>query len=145
MLTLAELGVLRDVTILPSGRVRVDITPTYTGCPAVETMRTDLATRLSAEGFADIEIRTLLDPPWSSDRVTSSGRRKLREHGISAPGPARETGAVWLSVPTVRHRPACPRCGGTDTAETSRFGATACKSLWHCRTCQEPFEHFKEI
>lgn len=147
MLTLAELGVLRDVAVLPSGRVRVDITPTYTGCPATDAMRTDLAARIHAAGFADVEVRTLLDPPWTSDWITPSGRRKLRQHGIAPPGPrpAQERGPVWLSLPAVRHSPACPRCASTETAETSRFGATACKSLWRCRTCQEPFEYFKEI
>ncbi|MFC9847853.1 1,2-phenylacetyl-CoA epoxidase subunit PaaD [Streptomyces sp. NPDC060223] len=147
MLTLAELGVLREVAVLPSGRVRVDITPTYTGCPAIETMRNDLARRIRAEGFTDVEVRTLLDPPWSSQWITDSGRRKLREHGISPPGPvpAGRTGTVWLSLPTARYSPPCTRCDSTDTAEISRFGATACKSLWRCGSCREPFEHFKEI
>ncbi|MET8947836.1 1,2-phenylacetyl-CoA epoxidase subunit PaaD [Streptomyces sp. NPDC004542] len=146
MLTLAELGVLRAVVVLPSGRVRVDITPTYTGCPATETIRDDLAAGIRAHGYKDVEIRTLLDPPWSTEWITESGRTKLREHGISPPGPRpAPPGPVPLPLPGLRHRPACPRCASTDTAETSRFGATACKSLWRCRSCQEPFEHFKEI
>ncbi|MER7544662.1 1,2-phenylacetyl-CoA epoxidase subunit PaaD [Actinomadura sp.] len=145
MLTLAELGVLRDVTE-ESGRVEVTITPTYTGCPALDTMRADLRKSLADAGYGDVEIRTVLDPPWTSDWISDSGRRKLREAGIAPPGPAprRASGPIPLALgPTRRVR--CPHCGSADTAEVSRFGATACKSLRRCESCREPFEHFKEI
>ncbi|NKZ07827.1 1,2-phenylacetyl-CoA epoxidase subunit PaaD [Actinomadura latina] len=145
MLTLAELGVLRDVTE-DTGRVEVTITPTYTGCPALDTMRADLRSRLADAGYTDVQVRTVLHPPWTTDWISDAGRRKLHEAGIAPPGaaPHRPSGPIPLSLgPTRRVR--CPRCGSADTVELSRFGATACKSLRRCDACREPFEHFKEI
>lgn len=145
MLTLAELGVLRDVTE-DTGRVEVTITPTYTGCPALDTMRADLRHRLADAGYADVRVRTVLDPPWTTDWISAAGRRKLHEAGIAPPGPVprRPSGPIALSLGPTR-RIECPRCGSADTVELSRFGATACKSLRRCDACREPFEHFKEI
>ncbi|MEO3823307.1 1,2-phenylacetyl-CoA epoxidase subunit PaaD [Actinomadura sp. B10D3] len=145
MLTLAELGVLRDVTEGP-GRVEVTITPTYTGCPALDAMRDDLRNRLAEAGYAEVRIRTVLDPPWTTDWISEPGRRKLAAAGVSPPGPAplRASGPIPLTLGPTR-RIACPRCGSADTAELSRFGSTACKSLRRCAACHEPFEHFKEI
>ncbi|MEV4670076.1 MULTISPECIES: 1,2-phenylacetyl-CoA epoxidase subunit PaaD [Actinomadura] len=145
MLTLAELGVLRDVREEP-GRVEVTITPTYTGCPALDAMRADLRRRLADAGYADVEVRTVLDPPWTTDWISEPGRRKLREAGIAPPGaaPRRAPGPIPLTLGPTRGVP-CPRCGSSDTVELSRFGATACKSLRRCESCREPFEHFKEI
>ncbi|WP_279497406.1 1,2-phenylacetyl-CoA epoxidase subunit PaaD [Actinomadura rubrisoli] len=145
MVTLAELGVLRDVRVA-AGHVEVTITPTYTGCPALDAMRDDLRARLGAAGYPDVRVRTALDPPWTTDWISESGRRKLAAAGVAPPGPAprRAAGPIPLSLgPTRRVR--CPRCGSSDTTELSRFGATACKSLRHCGACREPFEHFKEI
>ncbi len=146
MLTLAELGVLRDVTAAPSGVV-VSITPTYTGCPAIDTMRDDLRARFRKAGFDRVEVRTVLDPPWTSDWISEDGRRKLAEAGIAPPGPAprRADGPVPLVLGPTRRRTRCPHCGSDDTRELSRFGATACRSLYRCDGCREPFEHFKEI
>lgn len=145
MLTLADLGVLRDVTV-EGERVVVAITPTYSGCPAMDTMRDDIEHALRGAGFADVEIRTVLRPAWSSDWITERGRRALAAAGIAPPGPAPRTdGPVPLTLGPSRLRVPCPLCGGTDTEEVSRFGATACRSLWRCRSCAEPFEHFKEI
>ncbi|TMQ90861.1 phenylacetate-CoA oxygenase subunit PaaJ [Actinomadura soli] len=145
MLTLAELGVLRDVSEA-SGRVEVTITPTYTGCPALDAMRDDLRTRLTEAGYADVQVRTVLDPPWTTDWISEPGRRKLSAAGISPPGsaPRRTSGPIPLTLGPTR-RIDCPRCGSSDTVELSRFGATACKSLRRCDACHEPFEHFKEI
>ncbi|GAA1793102.1 1,2-phenylacetyl-CoA epoxidase subunit PaaD [Actinomadura chokoriensis] len=145
MLSLAELGVLRDVTE-ETGRVEVTITPTYTGCPALDTMRADLRHRLADAGYTDVRVRTVLDPPWTTDWISAAGRRKLHEAGIAPPGPAprRASGPIPLTLgPTRRIR--CPHCGSAETVELSRFGATACKSLRRCDACREPFEHFKEI
>jgi ring-1,2-phenylacetyl-CoA epoxidase subunit PaaD len=146
MLTLSDLGVLRDVR-LEEGIVVVDITPTYTGCPAMGTMRADLLRALHEAGFPDVDVRTVLAPPWSTDWITPEGRRKLAEAGIAPPGPAprRDPGPVPLHVGAPRRMASCPLCGSADTEELSEFSATACKALRRCRSCREPFEHVKEI
>ncbi|MFC7897065.1 1,2-phenylacetyl-CoA epoxidase subunit PaaD [Streptomyces sp. NPDC057381] len=144
MLTLADLGVLRDVEVTGEGVVVASLTPTYSGCPAMAEMRADVAARLRAAGYGRVEIRTVLDPPWTSDWITESGRRKLAEHGIAPPGAA-PRGPVPLVLSPTRPAVPCPRCGSRDTEETSRFAATSCKALWRCRACREPFEHVKEI
>ncbi|MBU6532049.1 1,2-phenylacetyl-CoA epoxidase subunit PaaD [Streptomyces mayonensis] len=144
MLTLADLGVLRDVEVRADGTVVASLTPTYSGCPAMAEMRADVAARLRAAGYARVEIRTVLDPPWTSDWITGSGRRKLIEHGIAPPGRA-PRGPVPLVLSPTRPAVPCPRCGSRDTEETSRFAATSCKALWRCRSCREPFEYVKEI
>ncbi|MFE7276608.1 1,2-phenylacetyl-CoA epoxidase subunit PaaD [Streptomyces sp. NPDC057623] len=146
MLTLADLGVLRDVELTEDGTVVASLTPTYSGCPAMAEMRADVAARLRDAGYTRVEIRTVLDPPWTSDWITQAGRRKLTEHGIAPPGPApRNGGSVPLVLSPTRHAVTCPRCGSAHTEETSRFAATSCKALWRCRACREPFEYVKEI
>jgi len=147
MLTVADLGILRDVST-EEGRLVVTITPTYSGCPALREIAADVRRRLGQAGYADVTVRTALAPPWSSDWITAEGRRKLRAAGIAPPGPApRYPGPVPLTLTaTARHAPvACPRCGSADTAQTAAFGATACKALYRCRSCREPFEYVKDI
>lgn len=146
VLTLADLGVLRDVA-LDGDRVVVTVTPTYSGCPAMGVIRAELAARLRAAGHPEVEVRTVLHPPWTSDWISEAGRRALAEHGVAPPGPAprRPAGPVPLTLTAPRRSVACPRCGSTDTEQTSEFGATACKALRRCRSCVEPFEHVKEI
>jgi ring-1,2-phenylacetyl-CoA epoxidase subunit PaaD len=145
MLTLEDLGVLRSVEE-DGSRVTVAITPTYSGCPAMATMRDDLVHRLRDAGYADVRVRVQLDPAWSSDWITERGRDALRAHGLSAPGPApRRDGPVPLSLLPTRRALACPRCGSARVELTSEFGATACKALYRCAECLEPFEHVKEI
>ncbi|WP_236652315.1 1,2-phenylacetyl-CoA epoxidase subunit PaaD [Streptacidiphilus neutrinimicus] len=149
MLTLADLGVLREVRVDEDGVTAV-LTPTYTGCPALAEMRADVATALRAAGFADghVRVETQLSPAWSTDDITAEGRRKLAEAGIAPPGaaPKRAGGPVPLTLgPTRAAVVHCPHCGSADTEETSRFGATACKALRRCRACREPFEQVKEI
>lgn len=145
MLTLADLGVLREVRA-DGDRVVVALTPTYSGCPALREMRGDLARRLAAAGYPDVEIRTVLSPAWSTDWITAEGRRKLAAAGVAPPGPAPRppAGPVPLTL-MARPAPACPSCGSPDTIQTAAFGATACKDLYRCRSCAEPFEHVKEI
>ncbi|TKG70762.1 1,2-phenylacetyl-CoA epoxidase subunit PaaD [Prauserella endophytica] len=145
MLTLADLGVLREVSE-EDGKVVVAITPTYSGCPAMDTMRDDLVHALRAAGYAEVEVRTVLRPAWSSDWITEDGRRKLAEAGISPPGAApRRSVPVPLTLGPPARRVRCPRCGSAETERLSEFGATACKALHRCRACREPFEHVKEI
>lgn len=158
MLTLADLGVLRDVRVRggedggAAGTVVATITPTYSGCPAMTEMRHDLHRALRDAGFHDVRIETALSPPWSSDWITERGRAKLADVGISPPGTAPRTGRgpVPLTLRAPGGGPAessvrCPRCGSADTELTSTFGPTACRALWRCRACAEPFEHVKEI
>ena len=145
MLTLADLGVLRSVSV-SDGRVVVAITPTYTGCPAMDTMRDDLEHALVTAGFADVEVRTQLSPAWTSDWISASGRQKLASAGIAPPGAApRRSGPIPLTLSAPVSAVRCPLCGSADTEEQSRFGATACKALRRCRACAEPFEQVKEI
>ncbi|SFD23855.1 ring-1,2-phenylacetyl-CoA epoxidase subunit PaaD [Streptomyces aidingensis] len=144
MISLAELGVLRDVRLLDGGRTaEVELTPTYTGCPALEAMAEDIRRALHTADprLARVSVRTVLSPPWSTDDITEEGRRKLAAAGIAPPrrpGPARGPVPVALAI-------RCPRCGSTDTELISRFSSTACKALRRCRTCREPFDHVKEV
>ena len=145
MLTLADLGVLREVAVV-DGRAVATITPTYSGCPAMASMRDDLVRVLRARGFDDVEVKVSLDPAWSSDWISPRGRQALAEAGISPPGPApRRDGPIPLTLLPVRRALTCPHCGSDDVALTSEFGATSCKALYSCRACREPFEHVKEI
>jgi ring-1,2-phenylacetyl-CoA epoxidase subunit PaaD len=144
MLTLADLGVLREVSVVDD-RVVVAITPTYSGCPAMDTMRDDLEHALRGAGYREVEVRTVLHPAWTSDWITPDGRRKLAGAGIAPPGPVARTGPIPLTLGVPVHSVVCPRCGSSDTTEVSRFGSTACKALYRCRGCAEPFDHVKEI
>ncbi len=146
MVTLEDLGILRDV-MAEDGRLVVTITPTYSGCPALREIAHDLRRRLTAAGFADVTVRTELAPAWSSDHITEEGREKLRAAGIAPPNRAQVSQGP-VPVPLTlsrRERVACPRCGSANTEQTAAFGATACKSLFRCADCREPFEHVKEI
>lgn len=151
MLTLADLGVLRDVRVEPgvdgaAERVVVTITPTYSGCPAMATMRDDLVHTLHDHGFTDVQVAVSLHPAWSSDWITERGRRALTEHGISAPGAApHHDGPIALNLLPARRTLGCPRCGADEVALVSEFGPTACKAAYRCTACLEPFEHVKEI
>jgi ring-1,2-phenylacetyl-CoA epoxidase subunit PaaD len=149
MVTLADLGILRGVAA-EGERVVVTITPTYSGCPALREMAHDLRHRLTQAGFTDVILRTELAPAWSSDWITAEGRRKLRAAGIAPPGPARQRrfppGPVPLTLTATRREPVpCPRCGSAVTTQTAAFSATACKALFRCEACREPFEYVKEI
>ena len=147
VLTLAELGVLRGVEIGADGRVIVAITPTYSGCPALDEMRADVRARLADAGYYDVEVRTVLQPAWTTDMITPAGRRKLAEHGIAPPnrvGP-RPAGPIPLQLSLPRRQVPCPLCGSANTVELSRFSSTACKALRRCDDCREPFEHLKEL
>jgi ring-1,2-phenylacetyl-CoA epoxidase subunit PaaD len=142
VLTLGDLGVIRDLRLAGDGTVEVDLTPTYTGCPAMAVIADDVRDALRQAGADQVRIRTVLAPAWTTDWMSETGRRKLREYGIAPPGPAAHAagGPVKLAF-SVR----CPHCGSPDTREVSHFGSTPCKALWTCRSCAEPFDSFKAI
>jgi ring-1,2-phenylacetyl-CoA epoxidase subunit PaaD len=146
MLTLADLGILRAVDEI-AGQVVVTITPTYTACPAIETMRHDITRALDQAGYPGATVRTVLQPAWSSDWISADGRRKLAEAGIAPPGAVRTrpAGPVPLTLVPFAGVVACPHCGSPATELVSEFSATACRSLRRCPACREPFEHVKEI
>lgn len=146
VITLAELGVLRGVHVCGIGKVDVELTPTYTGCPAIEAMTADIEQVLRERGMAEVSVRTVLSPAWSTDDISAEGRRKLAEFGIAPPRPHSTdgTGSGGGPIPlTLSVR--CPHCGSTDTELLSRFSSTACKALRRCVACREPFDHFKEL
>ena len=138
VLTIADLGVLRAVEMAEDGSVTVWVTPTYSGCPAMDAIRADVEQALRRDGFEDVSVELVLSPAWTTDWMSAAGKRKLADYGIAPPQPRTGDGVVSLSL-TLR----CPQCGSPDTRELSRFGSTACKSLWVCDACHEPFDHFK--
>lgn len=154
VVTLAELGVVRRVSEPEPGHVDVELTPTYTGCPAIEAMAADIGRVLREGGAERVTVRTVLTPPWSTDDISPEGRRKLAEHGVAPPrhsSAAERPVLVGLS-PTRRTDPErqpervrCPQCGSADTTLLARFSSTACKALRRCEFCREPFDHFKEV
>nr|WP_308201244.1 1,2-phenylacetyl-CoA epoxidase subunit PaaD [Actinoplanes maris] len=146
MLTLAELGILREVRETDDG-VEVTITPTYSGCPAMEAISADLVRALHDAGYGRARVRTSLAPAWTTDWISASGRAKLAAAGIAPPGPApaRAAGPVPLVLGVREEHVACPRCGAESTERLAAFGATACRELRRCPACREPFEHVKEI
>jgi ring-1,2-phenylacetyl-CoA epoxidase subunit PaaD len=141
VLTVADLGVLRSVELAPDGAIEVVLTPTYSGCPAMAAIVADVRAAVTTAGFTDVRVRTTLSPAWTTDWLSEVGRRRLAEYGIAPPGPAPGPVPVRLTARPV----ACPQCGSSDVRELSRFGSTACKSLWQCSTCREPFDYFKAL
>jgi ring-1,2-phenylacetyl-CoA epoxidase subunit PaaD len=137
VLTIADLGVLRDVTVTANG-VEVAITPTYSGCPAMNLIAAEIEIALARAGIGGA-VRTVLSPAWTTAWLSAEGRRKLLEYGIAPPPAAASRRALFGTD----EAPACPRCRSPATEKLSEFGSTACKSLWRCRACAEPFDQFK--
>lgn len=140
VLSVVELGIIRDVAVGEAG-VKITITPTYSGCPAMRMMEQDMRDALAAEGIANVTFETVYAPAWTSDWIPPDAREKLRRFGIAPPGPAQPAGLVMLA-----RRPApvaCPYCGSTNTERRSEFGSTACKAIHFCVACGQPFDEFK--
>ena len=146
-LSLCDLGIVRAVQANSDGGIEVTLTPTYSGCPATEQIEQDVVSALTHAGLGPVQIKLQRAPAWTTDWISDEGRRKLREYGIAPPGPVPPGAAVPIRL--VRRTPApaveCPRCASTDTERLSAFGATACKALYRCLACREPFEHFKPL
>jgi ring-1,2-phenylacetyl-CoA epoxidase subunit PaaD len=138
VISIDDLGILRAVETCDDGTILVTITPTYSGCPAMDAIRSDIRSVLAAHGFDKVEVRTALRPAWSTDWMSERGRQRLCAFGIAPPRPRDEPQLLQLGVP-------CPRCGSTSTRLVSHFGSTACKSHRVCNECSEPFDHFKEL
>jgi len=138
VLSVVELGVVRDV-VIDQGIVRVSMTPTYSGCPALERMREDIREALLRNGFAQVEVEIVFAPAWTTDWLSEEAKTKLKTYGIAPPNATCSSCALTAPDPKV----SCPQCDGNLTEMRSPFGSTACKSLYFCRGCQEPFEYFK--
>lgn len=142
VVSIEDLGILREVLVDDlASHVDVTITPTYSGCPAMEVIETGIRHAAAKAGFT-CDIRTVLSPAWTTDWMSERGRERLREFGIAPPAPA-DGRSVTLSLQ--RRLVACPQCGSTDTEELARFGSTACKALRRCLSCREPFDEFKAV
>ncbi|TPQ31561.1 phenylacetate-CoA oxygenase subunit PaaJ [Bradyrhizobium guangdongense] len=137
VLTIADLGVLRDVAF-DGDRVEVAITPTYSGCPAMSMIALEIELALERAGFRAPKVRTVLSPAWTTDWMSEDGRRKLRDYGIAPPRASNSRRALFGAQSV-----ACPQCGSEDTELLSEFGSTSCKALWRCKSCREPFDYFK--
>lgn len=141
VLTIEDLGILRAVRTEADGTARITITPTYSGCPAMETISRDLQLAVRSAGYDNVTVDLTLSPAWTTEWMSEEGRRKLERFGIAPPSgssPVRERGPVRLAL-SVR----CPHCGSLRTSEMSRFGSTSCKALYRCSDCAEPFDYFK--
>jgi ring-1,2-phenylacetyl-CoA epoxidase subunit PaaD len=143
-LSVCDLGIVRDV-VDHGEELEVVLTPTYSGCPATEVIERNVLDALQAEGLGPARATLRRAPAWTTDWISEDGRRKLREYGIAPPGHIDPGAAVPIRI--VRREPAitCPRCGSSRTERLSAFGSTACKALYRCVSCREPFEHFKPI
>jgi ring-1,2-phenylacetyl-CoA epoxidase subunit PaaD len=143
VLTIADLGILRRVEAAGDA-VRVTITPTYSGCPAMDAIRDDLKAAFAKEGYASVEVELVLAPAWTTDWMTDAGKAKLQEYGIAAPSgraaAGGHSGPVRLSLAVK-----CPQCSSLNTKELTRFGSTSCKALYVCQDCKEPFDYFKVL
>lgn len=142
VISVRELGIIRAVRV-EGDRVEVEVTPTYSGCPATEVIAADIRAALIDGGFRKVTVRMVLSPPWTTDAISESGRAKLQAYGIAPPGPVSPD-----TLRPVRFAPrkvACPQCGSEDTERIAEFGSTACKALFRCRACREPFDYFKPL
>jgi ring-1,2-phenylacetyl-CoA epoxidase subunit PaaD len=140
VLTIADLGVLRSIEAVADGAVEVTITPTYSGCPAMDVIGFEIKVALMKAGINNARVRQVLSPAWTTDWMSEAGKAKLRAYGIAPPA-ARASRRALFGEESV----ACPHCGSQGTEKVSEFGSTACKALWRCTACREPFDYFKCI
>jgi ring-1,2-phenylacetyl-CoA epoxidase subunit PaaD len=142
VLSVIDMGVIRDIRALNEGGYEVDITPTYSGCPAMKMIEILVIAELEANGIRPVKVNSVLSPAWTTDWITENGRQKLKEYGIAPPverANQKRVDALFAEAPKVP----CPHCGAEDTKQISQFGSTACKALYQCNDCKEPFDYFK--
>ncbi len=143
-ISVRELGIVREV--LDHGEsMEIVLTPTYSGCPATEVIEQSVCEAIDAAGLGPARVTMRRAPAWTTDWISDDGRRKLRDYGIAPPGPTADGSATIRIVGRRAQAVPCPRCGSVHTERLSAFGSTACKALWRCMACKEPFEHFKPI
>ena len=140
VLSVMDLGIVRDANVNENGEVDVVITPTYTGCPAMDVIAAGIRMELLVHGYKNIHIKTVLSPAWTTDWMSEEGKTKLKEYGIAPPNPKQHVCKVELFADEAVQ---CPRCNSYHTKKVSEFGSTACKALYQCLDCQEPFDYFK--
>ena len=140
VLDVVEMGIVRDVH-LEGNTLRVDITPTYSGCPAMKAIEQEIVQTMAGKGFDEVVVRTVFGEAWTTDWMTDKAKAKLKAYGIAPP--EKTTAESWLPFQRAPKPVACPFCNSEDTTLTSEFGSTACKALRYCNSCQQPFEHFK--
>jgi len=139
VLSVVDLGIIRKVEVDAEG-THITITPTYTGCPAMNVIEEDIRAKLTEKGIDHFDIKTILSPAWTTDWISDAGKRKLKEYGIAPPERSSPDKSLLSNhIKTIK----CPRCGSTDTEMRSFFGSTACKALYVCHACKEPFDYFK--
>ena len=142
---IVELGIVRDITV-EGDSVQVDVTPTYSGCPAMQVIEQDIVQALEADGFREVKVRYVFSPPWTSDWLSEQTKAKLRESGIAPPMAVESSGPDELiTLRRTRTTIACPYCGSANTGEKSEFGSTACKEIHYCNSCHQPFDYFKSF
>jgi ring-1,2-phenylacetyl-CoA epoxidase subunit PaaD len=142
VISIVELGIVREVTVRGNS-VEVAITPTYSGCPALHAIEEDIGARLRESGYSDVRVTQQLSPAWTTDWIDAAARERLREYGIVPPHPVRGADAHRIHI--FSRGIACPRCGSEHTEKLSEFGSTACKAMYRCIDCREPFDYFKPL
>jgi len=141
VLDIVAMGIVRDVKV-EEDNVEVTITPTYSGCPAMKVIEDDITSKLKEKGIEKLKIKTILSPAWTTDWMSEEGKEKLRVYGIAPPEKSTADKSVLFAKPKVIK---CPHCKGSNTEMKSQFGSTACKALYFCKDCLEPFDYFKCI
>lgn len=144
-LDIVELGIVREVATRPDGVVTVEVTPTYSGCPAMRVIEEDIVAALRANGYDRVEVRTVYSPAWTTDWLSDEAKAKLKAYGIAPPGRAAAERQPLVPLISAVRRATCPYCGSSNTERKSEFGSTACKAIHYCHHCHQPFEEFKAI
>ncbi|MDQ4145247.1 MAG: phenylacetate-CoA oxygenase subunit PaaJ [Actinomycetota bacterium] len=141
--SVVDMGMIRSVDLAGDGRARIVVLPTFTGCPAIDVIKSDVTAAVArVEGVRDVEVTTSFDPPWTTDRITPAGRKKLNDFGLAPPTGTGPVLVTSIGLPTVA---ICPFCGGRDTRNENTFGPTPCRALYYCNSCRNPFEQFKPV